>query len=120
MAITQIIKRPLTATTENESSAQAAAAHEVTDAYYLDITATINSQLRLLGRFKFVPKVGGQNQKFTVSFLDFSNTADQTFSAGQTTTPFTDDEADSITVMGDSPNVDMHALYVTAGDTTSS
>ena len=120
MAITQTIVRPLTTTTEDEASAQSAAAHEVSDAYYLDITATVNAALRLLGRFKFVPKVGGQNQKFSVYFLDFSSTADQTFSAGQTTTPFTDAEADSMTLIGDSPNVDMHALYVTAGDTTAS
>lgn len=120
MAITQTIIRPKTAVTENESSAQSFATHEADPVFYLDWTATVNSALRLLGRYKYTPEVAGQNQRFKIEFLDFSSTADQTFSAGQVTTPFTDAEADSTTLVGYSPYVDMHALYVTAGDTTSS
>ena len=104
-------------TTTTETSSQEEATHEADGSYYFDVTATVNTNLRLLHRFKLTPVESGQNQNFIVRYLDFSSTADQTFTAGQITTPFTDAEADSITVVGNSPLINMDALYTLAGDT---
>lgn len=104
-------------TTTTETSEQSAATHEGDNSYYIDVTATVSSALRLLHRFKITPSESGGNQNFTVRYLDFSSSADQTFTAGQLTTPFTDAEADSITEIGPSPIIDMDALYTLAGDT---
>ena len=106
-------------TTTTETSAQSIAVHESgADVVYADVTATIAGNLRLLGRFKFTRTNSGRLQKYRVQFLDFSSSAASTFTAGQLTTPFTDAEADSITEIGYSPNVNMDELYTTAGDTT--
>ena len=118
MAQIRTIVRPLPVVTDDEASSQSMATHESgTDVNYLDVTATINANLRLLGRIKLTTENAGANQRYRIQYLDFSSTADQTFTADQLTTPFTDAEADSITDMGYSPWVNMHAIYTTAGDT---
>lgn len=106
-------------TTTTETSAQTVAVFESgTDVVYADRTATINAALRLLGRFKFTRENSGGQQRERVQWLDFASTADQTFTAGQITTPFTDAEADRIIDLGYTPWVNMDALYTLAGDTT--
>lgn len=123
MAQNNPFSRPLTTQFENEDSSQTFATFEEgTTINYVDVTATVNGQLRLLQRFKFTKRTNGSEQSYRIQHLDFSSTADQTFTAGQITAPFTDDEADSITDItgGFSPQVNMHSFYVTAGDTTSS
>ncbi|NJN22890.1 MAG: hypothetical protein HC812_19105 [Leptolyngbya sp. RL_3_1] len=103
--------------TANEVSSQSAAIHESgTNVTYIDDTATIESNLRLLMRIKRTREVSGKDQRFKLEHLDFSSTADQTFTAGQTTTPFTDAEADEVTLVGYTPWVNMDAIYTTAGD----
>jgi hypothetical protein len=120
MAISANFTRPLTAVTESETSNQTIAVHEAAGSTYADNTATVNSQLRLLDRFKLTIETAGQSQRFKIEYLDFSSSTDETFTAGDVTTPFTDAEADSVTLIGYSPWVDRHAQYVTAGDTTAS
>lgn len=121
MAQTRTITRPLTTTTEDEASSQTLSVHESgNDVNYLDNTAIVNGQLRLLGRFKFTTENNGASQRYKIEYLDFTSTADQTFVAAQTTTPFTEDEADSKTLVGYSPQINMHTQYVNAGDTTAS
>lgn len=121
MALSINFNRPLTAQTAQESTSQAAALTEGASFWYVDITATVNSEVRLLGRFKITPKIVGPIQSYEVRFLDFSSTADAAFTAGQTTTPFTEAEADAnYLISANTPGTNMHTLFVTAGDTTPS
>ena len=101
-----------TVTTSNQNSSQTAIVTEDgTDVRYLDIKATINLADRLLHRFKITSSTSGGTQKFTIEYLDFSSSGNQTYTDGALTTPFTDAEADSITTIGASPAIDMDAIY---------
>jgi len=109
----------VTTTTTTETSAQTVAVFESgATVVYADRTATINGALRLLGRYKFTRENSGGLQREKIEYLNFASTADQTFTAGAVATPFTDAEADSITLLGYSPWVNMDELYTLAGDTT--
>ncbi len=115
------ITRPLAVVSESLVSAQGVDATLVgTNATYLDYTATIDSELRLLYRIKLTREIQGSLQRYKIEHLDFTSTADQTFTAGAVVTPFTDAEADKITVVEVTPWVDMNVLYTTAGEPPSS
>jgi hypothetical protein len=120
MPLTRTIVRPKTTVTENESSSQSAAITEGGSFWYVDVTATVNSQLRLLTRIKITPVNVGPNQSYEIDLLDFSSSANATFVAGRVTTPYTEAEADAIHRIGRTPEINMHTLYVTAGDLTAS
>jgi hypothetical protein len=120
MALSRPFTRPLTTITATEASSQSAAITEGATFWYIDITATVNSQLRLLSRIKVTPTTQGRFQSYQVKLLDFTGDAAATFTAGQVTTPFTENEADSIVDIGTSTGVDLHALYTIAGDVTAS
>jgi hypothetical protein len=120
MAQSVVFSRPRTTTREDETSSQTAAVHESgTAVTYIDDTATVNSALRLLSRIKRTREVSGEFVRYKVEHLSFASSANQTFTAGATTTPFTDAEADAITLVGYTPWENLHTLYVTAGETTS-
>lgn len=120
MPISLPFTRPKTTITETEASSQSAAITEAATFWYVDITATVNSELRLLSRLKIIPVTSGRNQSYRVQLLDFTGDAAATFTAGKVTTPFTENEADSIVDIGTSTGVDLHALYTIAGDLTAS
>jgi hypothetical protein len=120
MAQSVTFSRPLTTTRENKTTSQSAAVHESgATVTYIDDTATVNGALRLLGRTKRTREVNGEFQRFKIEYLSFVSSGDQTFTAGATTTPFTDAEADEITLVAHTPWDNMHTLFVNAGDTTS-
>jgi hypothetical protein len=120
MAISLPFNRPLTAQTASEASSQAAAITEGASFWYVDVTATVNSQLRLLSRIKVTPETVGPTQRYKLELLNFTGEADQTFTAGAVSGSFAEAAADSKTLIGYSSFVNLHTLYVTAGDTTAS
>lgn len=120
MALSLPFLRPLTAQTATEASSQAAAITEGANFWYTDITATVNGQLRLLSRIKVTPETIGRTQRYRLELLDFSGEADQTFTAGAVSGSFAEAAADSKILIGISNSIDMHNLYVIAGDTTAS
>lgn len=123
MAVSKTVTRPLTAKTENDTNSITAVASDNTSTIALDFKATINTNARLLGRTRITIETSGALQRYKYEFLDYTSTADQTYSDGARTTPFTDAEADnaaSVHLIGYSPWVDMHVLHNTAGDTTAS
>ncbi|MEO0373212.1 MAG: hypothetical protein AAF329_01035 [Cyanobacteria bacterium P01_A01_bin.17] len=120
MALDITVNRPLTTVTEPETdSTSAAVIEDAGGNWKLDLSATINAALRLLGRVRVTPETSGQRYRLKIEFLDFTSSGDATY-AGAATTPFSDAEADDLTVVGFTPWVDLHALHNDAGDTTAS
>lgn len=120
MALAIDFTRPLTAQTETESTSQSAAITEGSGCWYIDITATVNAALRLIGRIKITPIVTGRMLAYEVRLLTFQSTTD-TFVPGTITTPFSEAEADENHLLEiKSPGLDLHAMFNTFGDTTAS
>lgn len=121
MALDITVNRPLTTVTEPETDSTAAAVIEDIPGgnWKVDLSATISAALRLLGRVRVTPETSGQRYRLKIEFLDYTSSGDQTY-AGAATTPFTDAEADDLTVVGFTPWVDLHALHNDAGDATAS
>lgn len=84
----------------------------------IDLKATVNAAARLIHRIRVTPEISGINQRLKIEALDFSATAASTY-ADAKTTPFTDAEADVVTVVGYTPWVNLDALYTLAGDARS-
>lgn len=123
MAVSASLSRPLSALTEAENNSITGVASDDSSTFTLDFKATINSGARLLGRTRVTIETSGALQRYKYEFLNFTSSADQTYSDGDRTTPFSDAEADnaaSVHLIGYSPWVDMHELHNTAGDTTAS
>lgn len=123
MALTSVnYSRPAATTVNNEAIVLALVGLEDTaatpDNVTIDLKATINAAARLVHRIRLTPEISGTLQRVKVEFLDFSSSADQTY-ANTKNTPFTDAEADSVTIVGYTPWVDLDAVYTTAGDARS-
>lgn len=123
MALTSVnYSRPAATTVNNEAIVLALNGLEDTaanpDNVTVDLKATINAAARLIHRVRLTPEISGTNQRIKVEFLDFSSTAASTY-ANTKDTPFTDAEADSVTVVGYTPWVNLDAIYTTAGDARS-
>lgn len=115
MPISIAVVRPLPTQTASQNFSQGAAITEGATFWYVDITATINAQLRLLTRIKITPQVVGRTQRYHIELLNFAGAGASTFTAGLVTTPFTEAEATSKTSIGTSDFVDIHALATLAG-----
>lgn len=114
--------RPKAAPTNSEAIQLALVGIEDTaatpDNVTVDLKATVNAAARLIHRIRLTPEIAGTKQRCKVEFLDFSSSAASTY-ADAKTTPFTDAEADTVTVLGYTPWVDLDAIYTTAGDARS-
>jgi hypothetical protein len=114
--------RPAATSTNNEAVQLTLVGLEDTaatpDNVTIDLKATVNAAARLVHRLRVTPEISGTNQRLKVEFLDFSSSGDQTY-ANAKNTPFTDAEADSVTMVGYSPWVNLDALYTLAGDARS-
>jgi hypothetical protein len=123
MALTSVnYTRPAATLTNNEAIVLTLVGIEDTaanpDNVTIDLKATVNAAARLVHRIRLTPVIEGATQKVKVEFLDFSSAAASTY-ADAKTTPFTDAEADSVTVIGYSPAINLDAFYTTAGDARS-
>jgi len=115
----RIIVRPVPVQTLNVPSEQKLTVTECSEFWYLDLTAIVNGGNRLIGRFKFIPENVEGRQRFKVELFNFLSEADQEFTAGQVSTPFTEGEADHVSLVGHSPFLDLDAFYTAAGDVVS-
>lgn len=100
-----------------EDAEQTAVVTEIgTDNFLIDFKATVNAAARLLHRFKFelISAETSPMVSWRVSYLDYSDAADATYTDGLQTTPFTEAEARSVTVIGVTPAINMDALFTLA------
>lgn len=123
MALTSVnFTRPAATTQNNEAIVLTAVALEDTaatpDTVKLDLKATVNAAARLIHRTRITPEYSGSYGRLKYEYLSFASSADQTY-ADDDTTPFTDAEADSATLIGYSPWMDLDAFYTLAGDARS-
>lgn len=110
------IVRPVPVQTLNVPSEQKLTVTECPEFWYVDLTAEVKGETRLVGRFKFTPENAGGRQRFKVELLSFLSEADQPFTLGQVDTPFTEGECDQISEVGNSIFLDLDAFYTQAGD----
>lgn len=110
--------RPLRQVAETKKT-ELGAVSRVSDAgIEVDVTTLANKQPRLLTRLRLVPEIKGANCRFTIVCLDFSTSASEVH-ARSNEPPFSDEEADSITVVGQTPWNSLHDLLNAAGEVTS-